>query len=133
MSEKRAFGILKLAMTLDGKIATASGESQWITSEESRAAGQGLRHAVDAVITGSGTFLKDRPEMTDRTGLPRRRELLRIVMDRRGQIRPYEATGWLAFGGSLGALSREMQTREIQSFLLDCGPDLYFNAIQAGI
>src|SRR5262245_47453546 len=41
---RRPFGILKIAMTLDGKIATAHGESQWITSEESRAAVQGLRH-----------------------------------------------------------------------------------------
>jgi diaminohydroxyphosphoribosylaminopyrimidine deaminase/5-amino-6-(5-phosphoribosylamino)uracil reductase len=131
----RAFGTLKVAMTLDGKIATRTGESQWITSEESRAMVQSLRHTADAVVTGSGTFLKDRPQMTDRTGLPRRRELLRIVLDRRGQIRPDDAekAGWLAFGGSLEELSREMQTREIQSFLLECGPDLAFNAIQAGI
>jgi diaminohydroxyphosphoribosylaminopyrimidine deaminase/5-amino-6-(5-phosphoribosylamino)uracil reductase len=131
----RAFGILKVAMTLDGKIATRTGESQWITSEESRAMGQSLRHAADAIVTGSGTFLKDRPKMTDRTGLPRRRELLRIVMDRRGQVGPDEAikAGWLAFRGSLEALSDEMQAREIQSFVLECGPDLAFNAIQAGI
>ena len=76
-----------MAMTLDGKIATRTGESQWITSEESRAMVQALRHSADAIVTGSGTFLKDRPQMTDRTGLPRRRELLRIVMDRRGRIR----------------------------------------------
>jgi len=131
----RAFGTLKVAMTLDGKIATRTGESQWITSEESRTMVQSLRHAADAVITGSGTFLKDRPQMTDRTGLPRRRALLRIVMDRRGQIRTDEPdkAGWLAFRGSIEELSRELQAREIQSFLLECGPDLAFNAIQAGI
>ena len=107
----RAFGILKVAMTLDGKIATRTGESQWISSEESRAMGQSLRHAADAIVTGSGTFLKDRPQMTDRPGLPRRRELLRIVMDRRGQVRPDETiqAGWLAFRGSLEALSDEMR------------------------
>jgi len=132
-TQGRPFGILKVAMTLDGKIATRSGESRWITSEESRATVQLLRHAADAVVTGSGTFLKDRPEMTDRTGLPRRRELLRIVLDRRSRIRPHEARDWLAFGGSLQELSREMQAREVQSFLLECGPDLAFNAIQAGI
>jgi len=129
----RPFGILKVAMTLDGKIATRTGESRWITSEESRAIVHLLRHAADAVVTGSGTFLKDRPEMTDRTGLPRRRDLLRIVLDRRSQIRPYESRGWLTFGGSFKELSREMHNREIQSFLLECGPDLAFNAIQAGI
>ena len=45
-TKNRAFGVLKIAMTLDGKIATAAGESKWITSEESRAAVQGLRHAA---------------------------------------------------------------------------------------
>lgn len=131
----RAFGILKVAMTLDGKIATRTGESQWITSEESRAMVQSMRHAADAIVTGSGTLLKDRPQMTDRTGLPRRRELLRIVMDRRGQIRTNEPdkSGWLAYRGTLEELAGEMQSREIQSFLLECGPDLAFNALQAGI
>ncbi len=131
----RSFGILKVASTLDGKIATRNGESQWITSNESREIVQSLRHSVDAVITGSGTFLKDRPQMTDRSGLQRRRELARIVLDRRGRITSpeNEAAGWQVFLGSLKELSSEMRTREIQSFLLECGPDLAFNAIQEGI
>ena len=131
ITSKRAFGILKLAMTLDGKIATAVGESQWITSEESRAAVQGLRHAADAVITGSGTFLKDRPQMTDRTGLPRRRELLRIVLDRRSRVE--KTPGWLMIRGGFGELHAEMEARQIQSFVLECGPDLAFSALEAGI
>ena len=131
VTKKRAFGILKLAMTLDGKIATASGESQWITSEESRAAVQGLRHAVDAVVTGSGTFLKDRPQLTDRTGLPRRRELLRIVLDRRGRVE--KTPGWLIVRGGFNELHAEMEQRQIQSFVLECGPDLAFSALEAGI
>jgi diaminohydroxyphosphoribosylaminopyrimidine deaminase / 5-amino-6-(5-phosphoribosylamino)uracil reductase len=128
---KRAFGILKVAMTLDGKIATTSGESQWITSEDSRAAVQGLRHSVDAVITGSGTFLKDRPQMTDRTGLLRRRELLRIVLDRRGRLE--KTPGWLMVRGGFSELHAEMEQRQIQSFVLECGPDLAFSALEAGI
>jgi diaminohydroxyphosphoribosylaminopyrimidine deaminase/5-amino-6-(5-phosphoribosylamino)uracil reductase len=130
-TQRRPFGILKLAMTLDGKIATRSGESQWITGLEARRAVQDLRHSVDAIITGSGTFLKDRPRLTDRTGLPRRRELLRIVLDRRGRISP--EPGWLVFGGSLSALVDELNRREIQSFLVEAGPDLSFNVAQAGI
>ena len=130
-TRSRAFGVLKFAMTLDGKIATRTGESKWITSPGSRAMAQTLRHAADAVVTGSGTFLKDQPQMTDRTGLQRRRELLRVVMDRRGRIS--DAPGWLICRGSLEDFSRELQDREIQSFLLECGPDLAFNAIQAGI
>jgi diaminohydroxyphosphoribosylaminopyrimidine deaminase/5-amino-6-(5-phosphoribosylamino)uracil reductase len=130
-TEKRPFGTLKLAMTLDGKIATASGESQWITSEESRAAVQTLRHAADAIVTGSGTYLKDSPQMTDRTGLPRRRELLRVVLDRRGRLE--SMPGWVVLRGGFGEFVAEMEQRQIQSFLMECGADLAFNALEAGI
>jgi diaminohydroxyphosphoribosylaminopyrimidine deaminase/5-amino-6-(5-phosphoribosylamino)uracil reductase len=129
--EKRPFGILKIAMTLDGKIATSHGESQWITSEESRAAVQGLRHTVDAVVTGSGTFLKDKPQLTDRTGLPRRRELLRVVLDRRERVE--KTPGWLLIRGGFDVLREELDKREVQSFMLECGPDLAFSALENGI
>jgi diaminohydroxyphosphoribosylaminopyrimidine deaminase/5-amino-6-(5-phosphoribosylamino)uracil reductase len=125
----RPFGILKVAMTLDGKVATAAGESQWISSAESRAAVQKLRHSVDAVITGSGTFLKDSPRMTDRTGLPRRRLLQRVVIDRRGRIP--ETEGWLVWRQDFPALVQELHQRDIQSYLLECGPDLAFSALES--
>lgn len=129
--ENRPFGILKIAMTLDGKIATANGESQWITSEESRAAVQGLRHAVDAAVTGSGTFLKDKPQLTDRTGLPRRRELLRMVLDRRERVE--KTPGWVLVRGGFDLLREEMNQRQVRSFVLECGPDLAFSALANGI
>jgi diaminohydroxyphosphoribosylaminopyrimidine deaminase/5-amino-6-(5-phosphoribosylamino)uracil reductase len=129
--ENRPFGILKIAMTLDGKIATGHGESQWITSEESRAAVQGLRHTVDAVVTGSGTFLKDKPQLTDRTGLPRRRELLRVVLDRRERVE--KTPGWLMIRGGFDLLREELDKRQVQSFMLECGPDLAFSALENGI
>jgi diaminohydroxyphosphoribosylaminopyrimidine deaminase / 5-amino-6-(5-phosphoribosylamino)uracil reductase len=127
----RPFGILKIAMTLDGKIATPSGESKWITSEESRGRVQELRHQVDALVTGSGTVLADKPQLTDRTGLPRRRPLLPIILDRRGRVKDFP--GAMIFGGSLQELTKELRAREIQSFLLESGPDLAFNALRAGI
>lgn len=130
-TQRRPFGILKIAMTLDGKIATRHGESQWITAEESRTLVHRLRHRCDALITGSGTVLKDNPQLTDRSGLPRRRPLLRVILDRRGRIPGY--SGALMFGGSLDQLSSELYGREIQSFLLECGPDLAFNALTSGI
>jgi diaminohydroxyphosphoribosylaminopyrimidine deaminase/5-amino-6-(5-phosphoribosylamino)uracil reductase len=127
----RPFGILKIAMTLDGKIATRTGESQWITSEESRVLVHQLRHRADALITGSGTVITDKPRLTDRSGLPRRRPLLRVILDRRGRISEFGDA--LIFRGDLVALSKELYGREIQSFLLECGPDLAFSALQTGI
>jgi len=127
----RPFGILKIAMTLDGKIATRTGESRWITSEESRAVVHQLRHRADALITGSGTVITDNPSLTDRSGLPRRRPLLRVILDRRGRITEFGDA--LIFRGDFAALSKELYSREIQSFLMECGPDLAFSALQTGI
>jgi diaminohydroxyphosphoribosylaminopyrimidine deaminase / 5-amino-6-(5-phosphoribosylamino)uracil reductase len=72
---------LKTALTLDGKIAMPVKRATWITSDASRKQVQNLRHAADAVMTGIGTVLIDNPRLTDRTGLPRRRKLLRVVVD----------------------------------------------------
>lgn len=130
-AQQRPFGILKVAMTLDGKIATRTGESRWITSEESRNLVHRLRHRCDALVTGSGTVLEDNPRLTDRSGLPRRRPLLRIILDRRGRISNFPDA--LLFRESLAELQAELYKREIQSFLLECGPDLAFSALQAGI
>lgn len=87
---------LKSGMTLDGKIAPPPGESSnpsalgaggatggWITSVEARAHVQELRHESDAIMVGVGTIIADDPLLTDRTGLARRRPLLRVVLDSR--------------------------------------------------
>lgn len=87
---------LKSGMTLDGKIAPPPGDSfnpsalgatgatgGWITSEEARAHVQELRHESDAIMVGVGTVIADDPLLTDRTGLPRRRPLLRVILDSR--------------------------------------------------
>jgi len=84
---------LKSAMTLDGKIAPPPAESStrttgspaggWITGEAARAHVQQLRHQNDAIIVGIGTILADDPLLTDRSGLPRRRPLLRVILDSR--------------------------------------------------
>ncbi len=74
---------LKLATSLDGRIATASGESRWITSEASRAEVQKMRAAHDAVMVGIGTVLVDDPELLARTEPPPPHQPVRIVMDRR--------------------------------------------------
>src|SRR6202050_3305638 len=74
---------LKTALTLDGQIAQKAGSVTWITSQQSRDAVQRLRHEADALLTGIGTVLADNPRMSDRTGEPRRRPLLRAIVDSR--------------------------------------------------
>jgi len=75
------FVTLKTALTLDGQIAQRAGSVTWITSEASREFVQRLRHQADALLTGIGTVLADDPRMSDRTGEPRRRRLLRAIVD----------------------------------------------------
>ncbi len=83
---------LKAGMTLDGKIApppedmgntigSGGPTGGWITSDEARAHVQQLRHQHDAILVGVGTVIADNPLLTDRSGLPRRRPLLRVIMD----------------------------------------------------
>jgi diaminohydroxyphosphoribosylaminopyrimidine deaminase / 5-amino-6-(5-phosphoribosylamino)uracil reductase len=82
---KKPFVTLKSALTLDGQLAfpkSRQGKKRtWITSEESRAEVQRMRHASDALLTGVGTILADDPLLTDRSGLPRRKRLLRVILD----------------------------------------------------
>ena len=96
---------LKSAMTLDGKIADATKPGaqpdsampttegarsgyHWITGEAARAHVQQLRHQSDAILAGVGTVMADDPLLTDRSGLPRRRKLLRVILDSYLRISP---------------------------------------------
>ncbi|MBI1922392.1 MAG: bifunctional diaminohydroxyphosphoribosylaminopyrimidine deaminase/5-amino-6-(5-phosphoribosylamino)uracil reductase RibD [Geobacter sp.] len=80
------FVICKSAMTLDGKIATASGDSKWITSDKSRRYVHSLRAVVDAVMVGSGTVEVDDPLLTAR--IPNGRDPMRVIVDSRLRIAP---------------------------------------------
>ena len=90
--KNRPFVTLKSAMTLDGQLALPQAakrkSSTWITSEGSRAEGHRMRHASDALLTGIGTILADDPLLTDRSGLPRRRRLLRVILDSKLRLSP---------------------------------------------
>jgi diaminohydroxyphosphoribosylaminopyrimidine deaminase / 5-amino-6-(5-phosphoribosylamino)uracil reductase len=75
------FVTLKTALTLDGQIAVRSGHPTAITGDRAHQAVHRLRHSADALLTGIGTVLTDDPRLTDRSGCPRRRRLLRVVLD----------------------------------------------------
>ncbi|HEX4898906.1 MAG TPA: bifunctional diaminohydroxyphosphoribosylaminopyrimidine deaminase/5-amino-6-(5-phosphoribosylamino)uracil reductase RibD, partial [Pyrinomonadaceae bacterium] len=88
MKTGRPFVHLKLATSLDGKIGTRSGDSRWITGELARVRVQELRHEYDAILVGAGTATADNPLLTDRSGLPRRRPLVRVLLDDRLLLGP---------------------------------------------
>jgi diaminohydroxyphosphoribosylaminopyrimidine deaminase/5-amino-6-(5-phosphoribosylamino)uracil reductase len=93
---KKPLVTLKSALTLDGQLALPkrtkkSGKRtrrDWISSEESRAEVHRMRHASDALLTGIGTILADDPLLTDRSGLPRRKCLLRVILDSKLRLSP---------------------------------------------
>jgi diaminohydroxyphosphoribosylaminopyrimidine deaminase/5-amino-6-(5-phosphoribosylamino)uracil reductase len=85
---KRPFVILKCAATLDGRIATRSGDSKWVTGEKARRFVHRLRHAVDAILVGIGTIQADNPSLTTRTGSKKGVDPVRIVLDAQLSISP---------------------------------------------
>jgi len=92
ITARKPFVTLKSALTLDGQLALPKSRKnkkrEWITSEESRAEVHRMRHASDALLTGIGTILADDPLLTDRSGLPRRRRLLRVILDTHLRLSP---------------------------------------------
>lgn len=81
ITTKLPFVALKAAVSLDGKIATYTGESQWITGPESRAYGHRLRHKYDAILVGVNTVLADDPSLTARLPDGNGIDPVRVVLD----------------------------------------------------
>lgn len=123
MKTGRPFVHLKMAISLDGKIATRTGDSRWITGSEARQRVHELRHEYDAILVGAGTACTDDPLLTDRSGRPRRQPLVRVVLDDALKLSPSsklastanEAPVFVFAGNAVNDSSaREMEARGVQ-------------------
>lgn len=162
MSTGLPFVHLKLAASLDGKIATRTGDARWITGPESRARAHELRHEYDAILVGAGTVAADDPLLSDRSGLPRRRTLVRVVLDNalrlaaKSQLAQTTSEAPLiVFGnenldqaatlrsqgveivnsarGDLRAVLKELGSRSLQSVLVEGGATIAGEFLEAGL
>ena len=88
VSKKQPFVLLKCAATLDGRIATRTGDSRWVTGEKARKFVHELRHAVDAILVGIGTIHADNPSLTTRLEPDSGLDPVRIVLDTHLSISP---------------------------------------------
>ena len=147
--------ILKMALSLDGRAASLSGESRWITSEASRKLVGRWRAESDAVLVGIGTVLEDDPELTSRgmgrnpvrlvldsrLRIPRRAKVLDgkaptwILSVRKGRVRGAEVISLPASGGEvdLRAVVAELGRRRIRSVLVEGGPRVWRAFLEAGL
>ncbi len=139
MSTGLPFVHLKLAVSLDGKIATRTRDSHWITGPEARARAHELRHQNDAILIGAGTAMTDDPSLTDRSGLPRRRPLVRVVLadalspDSQLATTASEVPVILFGESDLRAVLTELGSRSIQSVLVEGGATVAGEFVDAGL
>jgi diaminohydroxyphosphoribosylaminopyrimidine deaminase/5-amino-6-(5-phosphoribosylamino)uracil reductase len=141
MSTGLPFVHLKLAVSLDGKIATRTGDARWITGPEARARAHELRHDYDAILVGAGTVASDDPLLTDRSGLPRRRPLVRVVLGDATRLAPEsqlartasEAPVIVLTNTDLRAVLKELGGRALQSVLVEGGATVAGAFLDAGL
>ncbi len=118
MTTGRPFGVLKYAMTLDGKVATRTGHSYWVTGEPARTHVHRLRALYDAVIVGGNTVRHDDPQLTVR--LVEGRQPLRVVLSRTLAIPPTARIWDQSEASTLVFTGTESDERERER-LLECG------------
>jgi diaminohydroxyphosphoribosylaminopyrimidine deaminase/5-amino-6-(5-phosphoribosylamino)uracil reductase len=161
--ENRPFVHLKMAMSLDGRISLKNSVSTALSGEASSSRVQELRHEHDAILVGGNTASVDNPSLTDRSGKPRRRPLVRVVLDNRLQIQDNSvlvktsgATPTIVFSNSsddekierlsaegvtvsranardLSVILSDLHSREIQSILVEGGTEVAGAFVDAGL
>ncbi len=157
----RPFVIAKCGMSLDGKIATRTGHSKWVTGEESRRMVHQLRNEVDAILVGSRTVMLDDPSLTTRLNGPDTRDPIRVILDAQeyldGGRRVFhvasEAATWVVVpegskclpsadvlhvrtgkaGVDMTALMDALGQRGITSLLIEGGGTTHASAFEAGV
>lgn len=155
------FVIAKCGMSLDGKIATSTGDSKWVTGESARAMVHRLRNEVDAIMVGSRTVMLDDPSLTTRVDGEPTSDPIRVILDAddylHGERRVFngqsDAPTWVAVpddrtfegadeilhlpgeagGINLHLLMKELGRREVTSILLEGGGTTHASAFEAGI
>lgn len=161
ITTRMPFVIAKCGMTLDGKIATRTGDSRWVTSEDSRRMVHRLRNEVDAILVGSRTVMTDDPSLTTRLDEGKIKDPVRIVLDaddyldRRAQVFHVEsdAPTWVVVpeghdfqgadqvirvrkgrrGIDMIDLMHELAKRDIMTVLIEGGGTTHATAINAGV
>ena len=125
ISNSRPYLVWKVAASIDGRIAAADGSSQWITGEQSRRDAHSIRGASQAIITGTGTVLRDDPELSVRDGSDR--TPLRVVVGNRhipadAKIFAGPQETLIIKDHSPQALIEELSSRDVVQAMLECGP-----------
>jgi diaminohydroxyphosphoribosylaminopyrimidine deaminase / 5-amino-6-(5-phosphoribosylamino)uracil reductase len=141
VTHRRPFVLLKAGMTLDGKLATITGESQWITSEASRQKSLELREEYDAILAGGGTVRADNPRLTRRLGLNTSAAgWMRVILDRSSVVPPDatvltdgRSTMHITKDADLDELLADLYERGIHSVIVEGGSQILSEFIRRGM
>lgn len=140
ITRKIPYVIVKEAMTLDGKIATRTGDSRWVSGPQARRWVHALRARVDAIAVGSRTALKDNPRLTARGGRSNGHQPLRVVLSSRRRLPArlnlvsdaLRDKTWISGNGcSIPALLKELGKKGITSLLVEGGGETAARFVEA--